>query len=358
MSNKTTLQTNNSTISTHNTDLSAILERVNNLPTSDGGITPTGTLDITENGTYDVTEYASANVNVASAIEIIENIFSNDYSQIGYSGSYITSDGYTLTDVLWSDLTPYTGQSATWYVTNPIEIKSDTWYKYESFSSGNNPGCCFLGEDEVTIYNGFVYKGEGKFHTPENAKYIVMSVAKANLETMVVKEMTETEIKEMEIDALIDRTLSGDYVNNRIKSIGSEGLRATQITSLHCENVASVGGEGVRQCNYLTNVYLPKCTNLGSYSFGICPLLERVELGAMTNIRAYDFYNCTKLTTLIINNTTAVCSLANVSAFTGSGIASGTGYIYVPDTLLTQYQQATNWSTYASQIKGTSELGG
>lgn len=230
MSNKTILQTNNATINANNTDLSSILERINNLPTGGGGVTPTGTLNITSNGTYDVTEYASANVNVPSV-------------------------------------------------------------------------------QDTTIE-----------------------------------------------DAMVTRTLSGDYINNRITSIGSEGLRATQITSLHCENVTSVGGEAVRQCNYLTNVYLPKCTNLSGYSFGICPLLERVELGAMTNIRAYDFYNCSSLTTLIIRTTTKVCSLANVSAFTGSGIANGTGYIYVPDDFVDSYKTATNWSTYAAQIKGLSEL--
>ena len=33
-------------------------------------------------------------------------------------------------------------------------------------------------------------------------------------------------------DGLVMRTLSGDYVNNRITTIGTEGLRATQITGL------------------------------------------------------------------------------------------------------------------------------
>lgn len=157
-------------------------------------------------------------------------------------------------------------------------------------------------------------------------------------------------------DAMVTRTISGDYVNNRITTIGSEALRATQITGLHCENVTSVGGEGVRQCSKLVNVYLPKCTNLSGYSFGICNALERVELGAMTHIRAYDFYDCPNLKTVIINNTSSVCSLVNVSSFTSSGISSGTGYIYVPDNLVDSYKGATNWSTYASQIKGLSEL--
>lgn len=159
-------------------------------------------------------------------------------------------------------------------------------------------------------------------------------------------------------DAMLTRELSGNYINNRVTSIGTEALRATQITGLHCEEVLTVGGEAVRQCNYLTNVYLPKCTSLGGYSFGISPLLERVELNSITSIKAYDFYSCPKLTTFIIRNTSKVCSLANVNAFNSSGISSGTGYVYVPDELKTQYQQATNWSSFASQIKGLSELEG
>ena len=32
-------------------------------------------------------------------------------------------------------------------------------------------------------------------------------------------------------------------------------------------------------------------------------------------------------------------------------IASGTGYVYVPSALVNSYKSATNWSTYADQIR-------
>jgi hypothetical protein len=355
------------------------------------GITPSGTLNITSNGTHNVTNYANANVNIPSedlstelteqstllstqgvTIEDIKqalvgkasggseptNILTNDYSQIGYSGTYIKSNGYTTSNVIWSDLTPYTGQSATWYVTNPIPIESNTYYKYEGFTSGNNPGACFLGEDKTTIYEGFVYKYEGTFKTPEEARYIVMTVAKESMETKSVKKLTEAELKELEIAKLIERTLTGDYINNKITKIGNNSLRTLPITSLHCENVTSVEGEAIRQCNELVSVYLPKCTSLGSYCLGICPKLERVELNSITSIAAYSFYQCTNLTTLIIRTTSKVCSLGAANALTSSGIANGTGYIYVPDDLVDSYKAATNWSTYAAQFKPLSELEG
>lgn len=41
--------------------------------------------------------------------------------------------------------------------------------------------------------------------------------------------------------------------------------------------------------------------------------------------------------------------------FTNTLIASGTGFIYVPDALVESYKTATNWSTYADQILPLSE---
>lgn len=159
-------------------------------------------------------------------------------------------------------------------------------------------------------------------------------------------------------DALVTRELSGVYINNRVTSIGTEGLRATQISGLHCEEVITVGGEAIRDCKNLVSIYLPKCKTLQGYSVGICPLLERVELNSIETIQAYSFYSCPKLTTFIIRNTSKVCSLANVNAFNSSGISSGTGFVYVPDDLVDDYKSATNWSTYSNQIKGLSELEG
>lgn len=159
-------------------------------------------------------------------------------------------------------------------------------------------------------------------------------------------------------DGLVTGALTGVYKNNRVNTIGGERLRATAITGLECENVLSVGGEGCRECKSLKYIKLPKCTSLGSYSFGLCNVLEKVELGAATSIGQYSFYNSTALKELIISTET-VCSLANANALTGTAIASGTGYIYVPANLVSSYKSATNWSTYANQIRAIStETGG
>ena len=77
-----------------------------------------------------------------------------------------------------------------------------------------------------------------------------------------------------------------------------------------------------------------------------------------TSIGSSAFYNCSALTEVIIRTTSKVCTLSNKNAFTSTPIASGTGYIYVPDDLVSSYKSATNWRTYANQIKGLSNLSG
>ena len=60
------------------------------------------------------------------------------------------------------------------------------------------------------------------------------------------------------------------------------------------------------------------------------------------------FSGCTSLTSLVLGGST-VCTLSTY-ALLSTPIASGSGYIYVPVSLITQYQVANNWSAYANQF--------
>ena len=130
---------------------------------------------------------------------------------------------------------------------------------------------------------------------------------------------------------------------------------ASKLRSIYlpaCEEIKNNAFYGVN----MTSITLPAIKNIAYDVFNYCRELTTVDLGAsLQQIQGNAFQNCTHLTTFIIRNTSAVVTLGS-SVFNYSAIASGTGYIYVPDSLVSSYQGATNWSAYASQIKGLSEL--
>lgn len=81
-----------------------------------------------------------------------------------------------------------------------------------------------------------------------------------------------------------------------------------------------------------------------------------MDFHVLTAIGSSAFYGCSNLEALIIR-TNELCTLSNTTALSVTPIAKGTGYVYVPKTLadgsdgVAAYQAATNWSTYAAQIR-------
>lgn len=200
-------------------------------------------------------------------------------------------------------------------------------------------------------------------------------------------------------DAIIDRSISGAYSNDRITTVGVCAFLGCQaLTAIDLPNVTQVKRNAFEACIRLSTINLPKVTEFGKEVFlssGIqqadFPLLTTMENGcfklaksltsanlplvtalpadtfrnssiqtadfaAVTNINRTAFTDCTSLETLIIR-TPSVCVISDISvALRGSKIAAGTGYIYVPDNLVDSYKTATNWVALANQIKPISAL--
>lgn len=141
------------------------------------------------------------------------------------------------------------------------------------------------------------------------------------------------------------------------KSIGSYGLQACyQLKRIDLPSVETLGGYTLQSCNRLTDVNMPSLTTLTTADMYGCSSLERLDLPSLTSIGHSVLNNSSKLATIILRNEAAVCTLADTGSFNNTPIANGTGYIYVPDSLVEQYKSATNWSTFADQIKPLSEL--
>ena len=200
-------------------------------------------------------------------------------------------------------------------------------------------------------------------------------------------------------DAIITRSISGAYSNDRITTVGECAFLGCQaLTAIDLPNVTQVKRNAFEACNRLQAINLPKATEFGKGVFtnsaiqqanfplvttigdncfhtakhlisANLPLvtslpidsfrlstIQTADFAAVTNINRTAFTDCTSLETLIIR-TPSVCVISDISvALRGSKIASGTGYIYVPDNLVDSYKAATNWVAFANQIKPISAL--
>lgn len=120
-------------------------------------------------------------------------------------------------------------------------------------------------------------------------------------------------------------------------------------------SMTNTGTTGFSTCYKLKKVNVENIKTVVSGGFQKCYELEKLDFHNLVYIFTSGFNGCKKLSTLIIR-TNSVCSLYNINAFTDTPIASGEGFVYVPDDLVESYKTAENWVTYASQIKPLSEL--
>ena len=151
----------------------------------------------------------------------------------------------------------------------------------------------------------------------------------------------------------------------------------TRVINLENTKVTGISSNAFKDCTYLTEIALPaSLTSIGGSIFQGCSSLAKVinlENTKVTGIGAYAFYGCTLLTEITLPDTltsigsetfngckslqyiriqaTTPPTLSNTNA-----IPSTIGAIYVPDESVAAYQAATNWSSFASKIRGISEM--
>jgi hypothetical protein len=157
-----------------------------------------------------------------------------------------------------------------------------------------------------------------------------------------------------------------------VKTVYANALYNVGLTEVYLPSCTKVEGTTICYCNSLVKIDLPLCTSLGNYVFRDNKMLSDVSLPSLPTLPQNAFYNCVALTkislpkvktinTLVFNGCTnfetlilgasSVVTLSNTNALSDTKIASGTGYIYVPSTLVDSYKTATNWTTYANQIR-------
>lgn len=134
--------------------------------------------------------------------------------------------------------------------------------------------------------------------------------------------------------------------------------KCSKLTNASLPNATYLGNHCFSLCHELINIDIPNVERLGSLCFERCSKLKKLDLHKINYIGSSCFLNCNNLETLIIRTTSGVCDI-NGTAFRNTPISSGTGYVYVPDELVTNYKSDSKWKSDLAnadtQIKPLSE---
>lgn len=111
-------------------------------------------------------------------------------------------------------------------------------------------------------------------------------------------------------------------------------------------------------CTKLALTELPSgISRISQWCFQSCTNLYNLTIKS-TTLNGLDygcFEKCSNLATIVIPNITSVPTLGS-NVFDSTPIKKGTGFVYVPDTLVDSLKSSTNWSNFADQIKPISEM--
>ena len=144
-------------------------------------------------------------------------------------------------------------------------------------------------------------------------------------------------------------TLVETYAFNGCTALKEAVLSGVKRLGTHCFD----GCESLQQVDLKSMDEIPTGYRVGfipSYAFQNCKTLGKVDVGkGVASLMTYAFFGCAALETLILR-AEQVAELGTL-ALSGTGIAKGTGYVYVPETVADGYKSNSKWATYAAQIR-------
>lgn len=156
-----------------------------------------------------------------------------------------------------------------------------------------------------------------------------------------------------------NRIIKEIILPDSVTYIGNSAFANSSITSVRIPPITIYSGS----MNTLGNVFAG-CGNLTSVKiengFGPCipnfyfrgTSIQSIVLPSSVTQICSSFTDCTRLKTIILEYEGMVSRVATYHyPIQGTLVESGTGYIYVPTSVVETYKSGDYWSTYASQIK-------
>ena len=173
------------------------------------------------------------------------------------------------------------------------------------------------------------------------------------------------------------------YFNKTIEEIVLDNSVQTEIPQymfkdystlkkVRIKGITKVGQYAFNNCSNLAEIFLPDVTESGSYSFGlqnsasppeavvVLPSItsigtdgfrggssnfKAIDLGPVSSIGSRTFYQGTYKDVILRNSSVTALSNTNGVGIGGTGGFNSDTKVYVPSSLISSYENATNWST-------------
>ncbi len=153
------------------------------------------------------------------------------------------------------------------------------------------------------------------------------------------------------LDEFVTRGLTS-YSSDKIRYVGKYAFyNCTKLVNVDLPLVESLEASCFAYCTALETVKFPNLTTTNTSALANCTSLKKADLGLAGSLANNLFLNSTNLETLILRKKNKICSCGYSSAIGTTKIASGTGYIYVPSSLVANYKTSNDYKNYANQIR-------
>ena len=232
-------------------------------------------------------------------------------------------------------------------VTTPKPITREEMYLDKIVTSPGGGGSGGEDTEEVDIIASLLAKNT--VHLSNNkATSVVDSFFRGNT---VLESVDLPEVTTIGNEAFYDCTNLKNVNMPKLTKVNMDSFRnCDSLTDLSLPSLTNLGQQGFYSCNNLTNLFIPNILTVNTHGFMNCTSLEIIDLGLANLVYNFCSY-CTKLKAIILRKTDAICKAMAAPSFSGTLLASGQGFIYVPSALVDTYKTASNWSAHASLFR-------
>lgn len=283
-------------------DVKAFATAKINVAVPSTGITPQGTKEITQNGVHDVTNFAQAKVEVPQGI-----------TPAGTKEISISQNGEVTEDV--------TSFKNVHIVTNVPSAGGGTGVPQEKYDSllqalqTQTQAYSFTNDDITSLRDSAFYNDK-------------------QLSSVTLQNVTHVGANAFERCTLLSKCSV-----DKMQTCGDSAFSRANLSQAVFPNLSAIARNMFVFCSYLKKVKCDKAISIDERAFNGCASLEVIDILGGGNISAPSTSELYKLKSVVLRDA------ENVTATSDTIWLPSSVTIYVPDSLVEQYNSATNWSS-------------